>query len=346
MKSRTLRACAVAALMASTALVGCGSSDDETTTAAGSDGAAKNVRVGLLLAGETAYEAANVRGAKATAEKAGASVVEFSANFDPGQQLQQCMDVITAKKVDQLVIVPVDGSAILPCVAAAKDAGIGVFSIDTPIGPDYTSKEIQDPGVTGQVIQPITDDARAAVDMVLAACGDKDPCKVALGVGEPSFTYSASKLKYEKEFIAEHPNLEVVATIQTGLSQPDKAHSAAQDLLSKHKDLDVILTDDDIGLTGVERAIESAGRSGQIALIGDAASGTGVQAIKDGRWFGSVIYMPETTGAKVMEMAIAHGRGEELTDNNLTVLDLNPLKTLQLTKENVDEFSPEWDAGK
>ena len=337
---------ALLALAAALALLACGSAAGaSTSTRAASH--KKPVHIGVLLATEDGYEAAYLKGINKTIAKDGdTTITVLNSNFEANTQLQQCQDLITAGKVQELLIEPVDSSAIVPCVTAAKKAHIGAFSMDTPIGPNYASTKIQEPGITGQVIEPITLDAQAAVAMVVKACGNKNPCNVAAVVGEPAFVYSADKIKYEKQYLAKYPHIKLVATVVGGLSDPATGYSVAQNLITKDPNLNVILGDDDITLTGVARAVDGAGLKSKIALIGDAASTEGVQDIKDGVFFGSVIYVPETTAATATQMAIEAGRGEKIANNNVIVNTLVPLGTLELTKANVDKFTPQWSAAK
>jgi ribose transport system substrate-binding protein len=342
------RACVgvVAAMASALALAACGSDGGDDKASAGTGASADEpVRIAALLSALTGYEGAVARSVEETAKANNSTVKVFSADYDPAKQLQQCQDVIASGQYDGMIFYPLDGGTLVPCVKEAAEAGVGVVSIDTPIGPDFTSTELQVEGLTGQIIQPITNDAAAVVNMVVDACAEKDPCKVAAVVGEPAFSYSAKRIEYTKQGFEDHPNIELVAELKGGLGTPDTGRSAAQDILNKEPDVDVILNDDDTTMTGIEQAVKEAGLAGKIVLISGGGSKTGWQAVKEGRWYGTVSYLPKTGARKLTEMLIAHARGEKIADNNLALADIHPLGTIELTSENVDQFTPEWDAG-
>ena len=264
----------------------------------------------------------------------------LSADFDSQKQLRQCRDAIT-KGYKVLLIYPVAGGSIAPCVRDAKDAGVVVGSLDSPLGPNYTSTAIQLPGVVTQVMAPIVDDGRAAAEMTVKACADKDPCNVVLSVGDPANSYSTEKLKAEKESLAQHPQIKILGSPVAGFADPAKGYAAGRDILTANPDVDVIVGDTDATVRGIERAVKEAGKLGKIQLIGDGASQYAADAIADGRWFGSVIYMPRTSAAKATDLLIRAARGEKVP-SVVTVEQLSPTKGMELTKAELSQFKPEY----
>jgi ribose transport system substrate-binding protein len=324
-------------LLAGIVISGCGSSSEESSASSSGD-----VHIGAMVSALTGYEAALIKGTEAAVKKNGGTVEAFSANYEPNKQLQQCQDAIAAGKVEGMIFYPLSGSVLVPCVREAAEAGIAIASIDTPIGPSYTSTEIQVPGITDQVIQPITNDAGAAADMVVEACEGKDLCQVAALVGNPSFEYAAERIKHLREDLAKYPSIEIVAQETGGFSEPNVAHSATQDILQSHPDVNVIVGDDDPSLAGAQKAIEEAGLMGKVALIGGGASRNGWEEVKSGNWFGSVIYLPYTSAKIATELMIKSIHGEKLKNNDLLLSEISPYHTIKLTQANAAEFKPEW----
>jgi ribose transport system substrate-binding protein len=343
------RTAGVKGMLASLLVVGlfglsaCGSdsaSSDGGGTASESDG----MTFGLFTSGLTSYEAAIVTAAEEFVEEHGGSLETFNANFDPTTQAQQCQDAIATGKFTAFVFVPVSGAALVPCVEEADAAGVLVTSIDTPLGPSYTSTEIQLPGISAQVIQPITEDGAAAAELIVEACGDADPCQVGYLLGEPSFAYSSEREKTVREVLEDHPNIEIVATGTGGLSTPDVAYGATQDMIVANPDLNLIVTDDDIGATGVERALTEAGLVDQIQIIGGGGAKEGLQAVEDGRMFGTVYYMPATATKTAMDLLLQIHNGETPDNVNVFVTDLTPTGSIAVNADNVDQFTAESSA--
>jgi ribose transport system substrate-binding protein len=342
---------AVLASVVAFAAAGCGSSDngDSGSTSGGSPGSTsttggssdKPVKIALLQSGLFEYARVNLAGARDAATKDGnASVDIFSAEFDPQKQLQQCRDAIT-KGYDALLIFPVSNAGIVPCVKDAADNGVKVGSLDTPLGPDYTSTKIQVPGVTAMVIEPITEDAKTAVDMAAKACGDTDPCNIVIAVGDPASSFSAEKMKAEKALIEQNPKMKLLGTPTAGYADPAKGFAAGRDILTAYPDVDVIIGDTDATVRGIERAVKEDGKIGQVQLIGDGGSQYAADAIADGRWYGSVLYMPRTTARVAADYLIKAARGEDVPPVT-TVAELSPTKAMALTKAELDQFKPEY----
>jgi ribose transport system substrate-binding protein len=238
------------------------------------------------------------------------------------------------------VVYPVDNTTMVPCAKQAIAAGIKVTSTDTVIGPKYGSSEIQVKGVSGQVVLAPTSDGKAAANLVKKACQGDSKCNVALFVGVPQLAYSAQHLKAVKSQLQGESNITIVAQLTVGLDMPDKAAGATEDLLTAHPDLDVISADDDSSLQGALRVLQK--RNSKVKAIGDGGSVAGVQAIKDGREFGTVVSLPRSDVKVATEMAIKAARGQNIANPSVDYATLSPIGTLELTKENASKFQAEW----
>ena len=51
-------------------------------------------------------------------------------------------------------------------------------------------------------------------------------------------------------------------------------------------------------IVGAEQAVEDAGLTGQIALVGNGGSEIAVEAVRDGRWFGTAATYPRSVKAR------------------------------------------------
>jgi ribose transport system substrate-binding protein len=325
------------------AIGGCGDDDDDgsaggdTSTAGATQ---KPVRIAFLTPSTDTYSGGLKDGFDQTVEKLGAESETHVANFDPDKQLQQCQDVVTKGEVQAMMIYPVDNTAIVPCVRQALDAGIKVTSTDTVIGPEYGSLDIQVEGVSGQVVLAPHSDGAAAANLVRKACEGDDDCQVALFVGVPSLAYSAEHAKAVEDELADEPNIKIVGKVTAGFDDAEKGMRLAQDLLTAHPELDVISGDDDPTLQGANRYFQR--ENSRVKTIGDGGGKLGVDAIKNGIQFGTVAAMPRDQASLATEMAIKAVRGEKIDEPSVDYATLSPVGTLELTKENIDKFEPQW----
>lgn len=318
-----------------TLLTGCNRGD---SSASGNGG----MEIALLLSNSSGYTNVMADGAKQFAAENGGSVQTFSADFDAAKQLQQCQDAVATGKFDLLVVDPVIGSAIAPCVSAAKAAGITFGSVGVPIGPQYSSTDIQTPGVAVQVTQPIDQDGAAAGELIVGACGNLNPCKVAYLLGEPSFVYSPEREKAVRKYLADHPNVQIVATGTAGLGQPDLGYSAAKTVLLTNPDVNVIANDDDVSAVGIQRALAEASLTGKVQIVSGGGSKEGFDAVKSGSWYGTVLYLPRTATVETLKLMKQVLDGQKPEKVSLTYADLSPTKGIVVDQETINRLTPEW----
>jgi ribose transport system substrate-binding protein len=336
----------LAALIGTVAACGSSSSSSTSTSSGESTGSSttanKPVRIAFLNESITSYTKPMMKGMDAQAAQMGAKVDKFSAENDPQKQLTQCQDAIASGKYQALVVYAVDNAAIVPCVKQAKAANIKVVGLDSPIGPDKASAALQTPELSGQVILPLSLDVNTTVKLVKQACAQTgaNPCKIVQTVAIPSYSYSAYKLKNEKPLF-EKAGFKVVATPVIGnFDDPNGMQNAINNVLTKTKDINVIVADDDSSVQGAVRMKKDGKLPKNVLIVGDGGSAPAVAAIKSGLEYGTVADAPMTEGKKGVEMAVLSVNGKPIPDNNLTEDEINP--NLLLTKANASQFTPEW----
>ena len=268
----------------------------------------------------------------------------FSGNFDPQKMVSQCQDALVKNKYQGWVVYPADNGSMVPCVKDAIKQGVKVSGWDyPPLGPDPLSEKIQVPGMVGQDILSLRIDVAAAVALTKRACAGKNPCKVAMLIAIPTFGYTAVKLKQTLAAFKKLPNIKVVSQSTIGFDAPDKAYNAIQTALQKDPDLNVVLGDDDSGIPGAERAVKEAGKSKQVKLIGDGANKYGVRAIRDGRWFGTVVALPKTGIRNSVQMVLDALQGKPIKRRViLNELESKACKNGIVDRSCARRFIAEW----
>lgn len=325
----------------------CGSSDSSSTEqAADTSGQSSGepVDIAFFTALGNTYLEASLEGLEEVASKEGnVNITPFDSKFDATTQFKQVQDAITAQKYDAFVIWPVDGNALVPAVTQAAAAGIRVVNFDFPVGDDFSTSEPQVEGVDGSVILPATNVGKALGEMTVEACEGSEPCKVAEIVGYAGSPFDTAAEGAIDEVIKGAPSVEIVAT-QPGEYLADNAYKAVQNILQANPDVNVITTVGDQMANGAEKAVAAAGLTGKVEIIGEAASVPGVEKVRAGKWFGSVIALPRTEGVISGEMAIEAAHGETVKPagvNPVQSAGLPPAIT-QKNADSIPDFKGEW----
>lgn len=242
----------------------------------------------------------------AEAKRRGYEAVIVSADKDIAKQSNQVKDFIV-KKVSAIVLSPADPKSVVPIIQEANAAGIPVFTVDIPC---------QEPGV--EIVTQIATDnygggkeaAKAAIELLGATGG-----KVAI----LHFKQAQScilRVKGFREVIDAHnaagsPRIDIVTELEGGGAR-DIGYKAAEDALQAHPDLRVIFAINDPSALGARAAVEKAGKTEQITLIGFDGLPEGKQAIKEGKIYADPVQFPERMGAGVVDAIVRHFKGETL----------------------------------
>ena len=241
--------------------------------------------------------------------KHGMTVTVTSAEFDIARQRNQIADFIV-QGVDAIVMSPADSKAIGTAIKEANDAGIPVFTADIAALAD---------GVT-IVTHVATDNyagGRLAGEAVLEAIGNQG--KVAI-IDHPEVESVILRTQGFHDVINEanagSADVEVVAQL-TGGGVKDRAFRVAEDILQAHPDLDAIFAINDDTALGTVAAIEKAGKSGQIRIIGFDGTLEARRAIREGKIYADVIQHPYQIGQMTITSINKYSQGESLDEEQL-----------------------------
>jgi ribose transport system substrate-binding protein len=228
-------------------------------------------------------------GMKAEAVKYGYTVNVVDASRDNSKQQSQVEDFIS-QKVAAIVLTPYDSQAIGSAIVEANKAGIPVFTADIANGSNQ-----------GTVVAHIASD-----NVQGGGQAGKLMCEAVAGGGsvaildEPEVTSVQDRVKGFKAALAACPKVTIVADIDGG-GERAKASSATEDILQSHKDLKGIFGINDDSALGAAKAVEAAGLTGKIAVIGYDATPEARDAIKAGTMYGDAIQHPDQIGAKTID---------------------------------------------
>jgi D-xylose transport system substrate-binding protein len=292
----------VVAMLGITA-AGLGAVDVSASTAPDSGAADCEVgttgRIAFMLKQQTAfrYLNADIPFFTETAEAAGYEVLVQSAENDAATQVSQAENVLT-QGVDAIVIQPVDFNVAGSIADMAREAGVPLASYDDLILNSAHAAFIgRDPKEGG---------AEAAREAVAAAPTGN---YVLIG-GDPGQTGSTLMQEGYHEVLdplVEAGDITIVMDQFTPGWKTEPAQAFAENALTANdNDVQVFLSSYDGMTLGILQAISQAGiPDGQILVTGQDMELSAMQAIAEGRQFGSLWPAPEEMAVAGAETAIA-----------------------------------------
>jgi ribose transport system substrate-binding protein len=235
-------------------------------------------------------------GLREAAGRRGLTLSVTSADFDLGRQSSQIEDFV-ARKVDAIVVCPVDSKGVGPAIDRANAAGIPVFTADIA-------------AQSGQVVSHVASDnlagGRLAGTFLATRLGGKG--KLAI-IDQPALTSVLDRVQGFREAVAAHPGLTIVADVN-GQGVRDKSLEAASDVLLAHPDLDGIFGINDDSALGALDAVRQARRD-KVVIVGYDATPPAADAIRQGsQLVADVVQDPRRIGVTTIDGIADHLEGK------------------------------------
>jgi ribose transport system substrate-binding protein len=242
---------------------------------------------------------------RAEGEKRGYEVLITSGEFDPAKQKDQVKDFLV-RKATAIVLCPCDSKSIGTAIIEANSAGVPVFTADiASIAPGAK--------VICHVATDNYDGGKLAGRAMVELLNGKG--KVAI-LDHPEAESVMMRTKGFGEETAKAPGIQIVARLPGGGAR-DKSFAAAQDILQAHPDLDAIFAINDPSALGAIAAIEKAGKTGKIKIIGFDGQPEAKQAVKDGKMYATVLQHPRQIASATIEAIAKYLSGEQVPPQNL-----------------------------
>ena len=242
---------------------------------------------------------------RAEAAKNGMEVVLTAGEFDPAKQRNQVADFIV-RRVDAIVLAPCDSKAVGTVIAEANKAGIPVFTVD-----------IAALAAGAKVVSHVATDnlsgGRLAAQAMIEALGGKG--KVAI-IDHPEVESVIQRTRgFEEELALQKKEkgvtMEVVTKLPSGGAM-ERAYKVAEDMLQTHPDLRGIFAINDYTALGAVAAVEKAGKTGQVVIVGFDGSPEGRRAIRDGKIYADPIQFPDRIGAEAVRGIVKYLAGDDV----------------------------------
>lgn len=222
-------------------------------------------------------------------------LIVTAGEFDLGKQMAQIEDFV-ARRVDAIILVPVDSKGVGPSIAKANAAGIPVFTADIAAQEGSVVSHIASDNVAG---------GRLAGEFIANALNGTGNVAI---IDQPNVTSVLDRVQGFREVINKFPGIEVVADVN-GEGVRDKAFTAAADVLQAHPGLKGIFGINDDSALGALDAVTQYRKSG-IVIVGYDATPPAADAIRKGSPLkADVVQYPRLIGAKTIQQIAAHFSG-------------------------------------
>ncbi len=283
---------------------------------------AKTPRIGYIAAGTEYYYQCQESGIRKKAKELGVDLLVLNSEGKADKEISNMEDMIS-KNVDMILTMTTNAAAGQKALQLANKANIPVILVGINV-------EEGEGKPTSLIDFDFIDMGRAAGEWTAANVPEGE---VAIIEGLAGMAVAEPITQGFEEKLAANPKLTIVAKQPADWSR-QKAQDIATNLLQAHPNLKVIYGHNDDMSMGIIKAVEAAGKSGQVLVVSDNASPEGVEAIKAGTLKGSVAQSPAVAeGERAIELAVDHLNGKAIPAHERENLFF-------LTKDNLDQAKP------
>jgi len=230
---------------------------------------------------------------------------------DREQQIQLVEDFVS-RKVDGIVLAPLDQRALARPVREARDAGIPTVVFDSDLeGTDHVSFVATDNDRGGAL-------AAEHLGGLLGGRGRVALLRYLQG--------SASNTRREEGFLRtlreRFPEIELISSNLYAGATVEGAYQQAEGLLNRFPALDGVFCPNAPVTIGMLRALEDAGRAGRVRFVGFDATTRLIEALVEEKIDALVVQDPMAIGEIGVRTLVAHLRGEAVPTRIATPLAL------------------------
>ena len=309
-------------------LAGCRSAPSNSTGGGNSSGGSKELQIAVIPKGATHeyWKSIHAGAQRAADELKGIQILwKGPLKEDDREDQIKVVEDFATKKVDGIVLAPLDDAALSNPTNDAINAGIPVVIIDSGL------KNVK------AVSYVATDNYKAGQlggqKLVALLNGKGKVLMLRYEVG------SASTDARERGFIdavKSAPRIVVVSSDQFGGATTETAQKASENLLARFSgQVDGIFTPNESTTFGMMRALENANLAGKVKFVGFDASSALVQGLKKGEINGLVVQNPEKMGylgVKTLVDSIQGKAVQDKIDTGATVVDASNMNNPDVAK--------------
>ncbi len=320
-------------------LSGCGDSEGTRTTPRSGDGTTETLTIAMMpkVVGIDYFNAIET-GAREAADELGVKLVwEGPVSADVSRQVEM-LDTWIARGVDVIAVAPNDPNALAPTLEKARRRDIKVITYDADSVENSRNFFVNQ--ATAQSI------GYSLVDEMAAQIGESGD--VAIITGSLTADNQNRWIQHMRDrIVAKFPNMNIV-TVQPSEEDQQLAMQVTQDVLKAHPDLKGVFAITSVAFPGAALAVDQAGKSGEIAVVGLATPRAMAEYVNKGTVETVILWNPVDLGYLTATVATKVARGEDLSDrfragrlgdvqvSGTQVLMGEPMK---FNNENINEFN-------
>ena len=241
---------------------------------------------------------------------------------DPGEQANQLQDLVTANKINALVVFPLESAALTKPVQQVHSKGVYVTVVDRGL----TDESGQDAYVAGDN----TAFGKVPAEYMAKALGGKGDIVALRGIAT---TLDTERMDAFNSVMKNYPDIHLLDAKYANWNRDD-AFKTMQDFLTRFKHIDAVWAADDDMAVGVLKAIDQAKRTDIKLVFGGAGAKGMIKTLKDGsdpRIVANVSYSPKFIYDAIKLTAEARLKGEKLPAKTI-------IPSVLITKDTAKDF--------
>ncbi len=239
-------------------------------------------------------------GAEEAAEELGVNLTVVDAGDDAATQMSSVEDLVI-QGMDLIAINPVDGDAIVPAIEEADMMGIPIITVDRGAATD----------VAVHIASDNVEGGRMAAEYMAEMLNNQG--RVIELEGIPGTSAARERGEGFNEVMDEIEGIEIIARQPADFNRA-QGMSVMEDLLEAHENIDAVFAHNDEMALGAIEAIDAAGLSDEIMVVGFDAVADALTAIEEGTLAATIAQQPKEMGRLAVEMAVQLLDGEEVDE--------------------------------
>ena len=277
-------------LSASLLLAACGGGSSTGSSGSGGSAAAsgEEVIVGLITKTDTnPFFVKMKEGAEQAAQQAGVQLQSFAGKADGDNEAQvQAIENLISAGAKGFMITANDSKAIVPSLDKAKQAGMLVIALDTPVDPPdaadatFATDNFEAGNLIGQWAKAKfeAEGKQARIAML-----DLSPNAVSVDVQRDQGFLSGFGIDIaNKDQIGDESDPRIVGHDVTDGAE-DGGRTAMENLLQKDPTINLVYTINEPAAAGAYAALEAAGKQNDVTIVSVDGGCPGVEAVKAGQ---------------------------------------------------------------
>lgn len=228
-------------------------------------------------------------GVRRAAQQAGLDVVVEDSHYAASDQAARIGAHAASRDVDALLLTPCDPVAVGAPIEQANRAGLPVFTVD-----------IASAGGRGKVVTHVGSDnvegGRKAGELMVQALGGRG---IVLMVMHPGIASMLDRIRGFREVVGASRGILVVGELPVFGKAREESAARVGEMLGRSAVKGIFCCNDEFAL-GAVAAVEAAGRTGKVVIVGFDGTDEARQAIRVGKIHADVVQQP----ARMAELAV------------------------------------------